>query len=199
MDQFNERVYNYVRVDGETLRNINDNTRKIWDDAVRKGIKDIIDITEDDDKDKCYLVDLSVYQTLLTAAKESEGKDPYGIPNVNFTLIGRSDKRWEEFRKERLERGFDVSELWALDSTIANFILPRLKAFKEEHCGHPAFMSDETWDKEIDKMILAFECLRDENFGYEQELSYKENNEKWVKMIDKGLKSFIKHIQDLWW
>lgn len=56
-------------------------------------------------------------------------KDPYGIKNVNFSLIDNTDDRWEDYKKQRLERGFDNSELWSLDSTIAEFVYPRLKAF----------------------------------------------------------------------
>lgn len=40
----------------------------------------------------------------------------------------KAQKRWE---LERKSRGFDSTELWNLDATIAEFILPRLIAFKE--------------------------------------------------------------------
>lgn len=43
--------------------------------------------------------------------------DPYGIKNVNFSLISKDDNRFEAYKKQRLERGFDDSEMWSLDCT----------------------------------------------------------------------------------
>lgn len=40
-----------------------------------------------------------------------------------------SEKRRNELQKELQENGFDSSELWNLDYTIAKFVLPRLKAY----------------------------------------------------------------------
>lgn len=37
--------------------------------------------------------------------------DPYGIKNVNFSLISKDDNRFEAYKKQRLERGFDDSEM----------------------------------------------------------------------------------------
>lgn len=42
-----------------------------------------------------------------------------------------SEKRRNELQKELQENGFDSSELWNLDFTIAKFVLPRLKAYIE--------------------------------------------------------------------
>lgn len=40
----------------------------------------------------------------------------------------KAQKKWQ---LERNVRGFDTTELWNLDATIAEFVLPRLIAFKE--------------------------------------------------------------------
>ena len=45
--------------------------------------------------------------------------DVYGIKNVNFSTINVEDTNWNLFEKQRLERGFDDSELWSLDKTIS--------------------------------------------------------------------------------
>lgn len=80
--------------------------------------------------------------------------------------------------KQRWTRGFDDSELWSLDWTIAKFVLPRLKAFREMgKAGCPAeFLFGDGTDAEIeagqahfmalvDKMIYAFECKVHDDTG----------------------------------
>ena len=78
-----------------------------------------------------------------------------------------------KFFWQRRTRGFDDPELWSLDNTLAEYILPRLKAFREGGLlGIPAsfcnnvhiHLDDEAHDEElekwkavIDKMIFAFE------------------------------------------
>jgi hypothetical protein len=54
-------------------------------------------------------------------------------------------------------KGFSDSDTYSLDVTITKFVLPRLKRFKELHCGFPNGFTMETWDETIDKMINAFE------------------------------------------
>ena len=52
-----------------------------------------------------------------------------------------------------------MSELWDLDYTFADFILPRLKAFKKNTISVPAQLSETEWNDILDKMILAFEYI----------------------------------------
>ena len=117
--------------------------------------------------------------------------DAYGVPGVNFTLVGRDDRRWNDFRAQRLERGFDDSETWSLDSTIAKFILPRLIRFKEINAGYPGTVSEQEWDDILDRMILAFSLLASDAAF----VTAKEDQEK----IDEGLALFAKWYQYLWW
>lgn len=54
------------------------------------------------------------------------------------------------------------SDLWSLDITIAEFVLPRLKKFKKENDAYPGvdeMNTPEKWDEALDKMILAFEYV----------------------------------------
>lgn len=117
--------------------------------------------------------------------------DAYGVPNVNFTLAGKEDKRWQEFKTQRLERGFDDSETWSLDSSIARFILPRLIRFKEINAGYPGTISEQEWDDILDRMILAFSLLASDVVF----CTGKEDQKK----IDEGLALFAKWYQHLWW
>ena len=76
------------------------------------------------------------YKEGYAAGNKDKAFDPYGVENINFSLdLKEDDERKEIFKKQRLERGFDETELWNLDTTILKFILPRLKAFKENTFG----------------------------------------------------------------
>lgn len=113
------------------------------------------------------------------------------IPNICFSLLSEDDKRESEYSKQRLERGFDDSETWSLDGTISSFILPRLKRFKEVKAGFPAkFKNEDEWDLILDKMIDAFQLMKDE-FSYSGD---EENNR-----IEEGLDFFREYFHTLWW
>lgn len=89
-----------------------------------------------------------------------ESKDPYGINNVNFSLISPDHPKWDKFTKQRLERGFDDSETWNLDLTIAKFVLPRLESFKESFMGYPGFLKNEDeWKAILEKCVRHFVCI----------------------------------------
>lgn len=113
------------------------------------------------------------------------GIDPYGMKNINFSCeLSETDSRKEEYKKQRIERGFDDTELWNLDLTILRFILPRLKAFKDIAVGTPSgFKNEDEWIECIDRMIKSIESIieDDENADWE------------------GFELFKKHFFDLWW
>jgi hypothetical protein len=106
----------------------------------------------------------------------------------------RLAKRESLFKKQRKERGWDDSETWSLDTTIARLVLPRLKRFKEVNCGYPGFLSIEKWDEILDHMIYAMEVCSDEELYYGCKLKKKD----W-KRVSKGFKLFGKYFQNLWW
>ena len=119
---------------------------------------------------------------------KNEGADPYGIPNVNFTVIEPGDTRWEAFKKQRLDHGFDESETWNLDATIIAFTLPRLKEFRECHGGYPACYTGDQWNEKLDDMIYWME-----NY----DVPYNEDVDK--KRMVKGKKTFFDEFSGLWW
>lgn len=118
-------------------------------------------------------------------------RDPYGIKNVNFSLIDETDERWDVFQKQRLERGFDDSETWSLDGTIAKFIEPRLEAFYEDtkNIGcHPANMCYEDWLTIIEKLINGFKLLANDEIKTDEE----------EKIEQETLELFAKYFHALW-
>jgi hypothetical protein len=129
-------------------------------------------------------------------------------------------------RKKYLkEKGLYVmnKELWNLDYTIAEWILPRLKLYKAKTIGYPSIdrkvysetkklknITFEDWQNILDEIILGFEQILidpldiaiDKNLDFKNKTDYKiyEDicNERQEK-IERGLDLFKYYIQDLWW
>ena len=125
-------------------------------------------------------------------SKKGEDIKYLNIPNVCFSLTDKKDKREKEFSKQRIERGFDDSETWSLDSSIASFTVPRLKRFKEVNNGAPFQLNIEEWNIILDKMITSFELIL-ENSG---SCIWNEGEEK---QVNEGLDLFRNYFFDLWW
>lgn len=98
----------------------------------------------------------------------------------------------ELWKQQREERGFDDTELWNLDSTIAQFILPRLKRFKEmtDKYPNPDFSSMEEWNEALDKMIGAFHFMVEEKYGCFDGPMFEDAEE--------GLRLFAQYFGNLW-
>jgi len=95
------------------------------------------------------------------------------------------------FWGQRLQRGFDDSITWSLDATVSEFLLPRLRRFKEINIAYPAGMTAEEWDQALDKMIAAFEFGASEERWLDIGPGYAKHQE--------GLDLFAKHFWSLWW
>jgi len=127
------------------------------------------------------------------------------IPNVCFSLaehIPDEDKRHNHLSQQRKTNGFDDTELWNLHSTIAGFIIPRLKRFAETTHGYPTFyQSMKMWEKDLNKMVRAFELAAgDEMFGKwdsPDTKEKKEENKRW-KEYEEGMKLFQENFLSLW-
>lgn len=64
--------------------------------------------------------------------------------------------------------GFSEDELWSLDVTLAQFILPRLKYFRDweiriRPMDDPKYKK---WIEELDKMIDAIDLVSNTNCGW---------------------------------
>jgi hypothetical protein len=101
----------------------------------------------------------------------------------DFSLYKRAFKHYGQ----RLSRGWDDSDCWNLDETIAEFVLPRLKKFKENPFGCPSTLTEKEWDTILGKMVHAFE----------KSLSFhltKEEDEE----VQEGLNLFAEYFFSLW-
>ncbi|MCQ2210231.1 MAG: hypothetical protein MJZ34_08065 [Paludibacteraceae bacterium] len=129
---------------------------------VREAANYLIDVDEDEPRDVLsYPVEV-----------ENDGIDVLGRKNVNFSLdccANVEDDRFDVWKKQRIERGFDDTELWNLYATIMQFTIPRLKAFRDEVHGFPcSFETIEEWKNTIDEMIWSMEWyMEKDNFDCE--------------------------------
>ena len=110
-----------------------------------------------------------------------------GVPNICFSLTDKDDSRESEYSEQRISRGFDDSETWALANTIAKFIIPRLKRFIEISNDH--FIRS-THDYEL--FLRSLELINRDNGSWI--FTESEENE-----LEKGLKLFPEIFQTLWW
>lgn len=71
-------------------------------------------------------------------------------------------KHKRKVQLKKLGSYVNPKETWNLDQNITKYILPRLIMFKKLTNGYPCrdeIDSPESWDKALDKMILAFKYI----------------------------------------
>ena len=112
--------------------------------------------------------------------------------------LKRGDKRIKKYAKQRKERGFDDTETWSLDQSIAKFVLPRLKRFKEINNGFPCHLKSEEWNNILDQIIDGFECVIKRE-DWELKPSDTDSWHEINKRAENGLKLFAEHFRELWW
>ena len=106
-----------------------------------------------------------------------------------------NDKKYKKYNKQLKKHGFCDSETWDFRSVISEFILPRLKRFKEVTNGYPPELTFKEWKNILDKMIFAFEWVSIYN---NLDLNQKEINDGFKK-YNEGMDLFSKYFMNLWW
>jgi hypothetical protein len=102
-----------------------------------------------------------------------------------------TNKRARRFFWQRMTRGWDDSETWSLDYSLAKVILPRLKRFKQITIATPGELKEQEWNDILDKMIVTFEFAASEERWNATPEDYDKHNE--------GLKLFAEYYWALWW
>ena len=108
--------------------------------------------------------------------------------------VSRNFKQSIKFFWQRKAKGFDDSEMWNLDQSLARLILPRLKRFKEINKSLSETGQSKDLMESVDEMIFAFEWIDNaKHFGSSlvvDDMSHKR--------VENGLKLFSKHYTSLW-
>jgi len=122
-------------------------------------------------------------------------------------IWNRLSDYWRETKWgfQRMFRGYDDTAVWSLDSYITDIALPVLKYLRKNGCsignveGWENMSFDEMeleWYKIMDKMILAFQIMKDDDRSCEiHDVEYYKERQK---KIEEGLKLFAKYYQNLW-
>lgn len=112
-------------------------------------------------------------------------------------------------KRQKIKKKLKVKnrELWNLDHTIAEWIVPRLKQFKKiniTYPGRPPMDTPEKWDAALDKMILAFELSKQDpldiyrkEFHQDYEL-FRKKTKEYEAVVQEGLYLFATYFMDLW-
>ena len=91
--------------------------------------------------------------------------------------------------KKKKNLSIPNSEIWGLNYTLAKYILPRLKRFKEVCCSYPCELTETEWKEILNKMIWSFQYIIKFDFIEEEEVD---------EQCQEGLDLFAKYFRDLW-
>jgi hypothetical protein len=117
----------------------------------------------------------------------------------NFSIADEVYKdvpeRLDHFKKQREENGFDDTETWHLDKTVALFLMPRLERFIQVNNGFPTGETEESYNEKLNFILKSF-----------QEYYYNENEEVSLEIEKERLSNAKKAAVllgelwfDLWW
>lgn len=104
----------------------------------------------------------------------------------------RMIKRHLLFWWQRRTRGWTDEDTWALDSSLAKLILPRLQRFQEITFGFPPDVSFEEWLDILNEMIWGFEWV----IKYGKDSDHDVAN---YERAQKAIELFAKWYFYLWW
>ena len=86
---------------------------------------------------------------------------PEALNNICFSVADdvyeKEPERKELYRQQRFLIGFDDTETWHMDRTMALFIIPRLKRFMEVNNGIANGETEESYYEKLRFIIQAFE------------------------------------------
>jgi uncharacterized protein YqcC (DUF446 family) len=98
-------------------------------------------------------------------------------------------KTLEKYKKQREEQGFDDTETWHLDTTLALFLIPRLKRFIEVNNGFPNGETYESYTEKLKFIVKSFEeyysNMYDKEASLEIEKERLENAKQAVELLSK--------------
>ena len=121
---------------------------------------------------------------------------PEAINNINFSVADeiyeKDNTEKEKYKQQRFENGFDDTETWHMDRTIALFIIPRLKKFIEINNGIPIGETVESYNEKLRFIISAFENYYATNKYYES----VDDNER--KQLTDDVKLAVEYLSKLW-
>ena len=115
--------------------------------------------------------------------------------SVAEEVYARDSETLEKYRKQRDSQGFDDTETWHLDRTLALFLIPRLERFIQVNNGFPTSETEESYDEKLNFILNSFkEYYHNEN----EEVSLEIEKER-LSNAKKAAVLLGELWFDLWW
>jgi hypothetical protein len=143
---------------------------------------------------------MSQNKSKLTQKKSKDSSKSYTTTEKNNFSVAEevySDEpeKLEKYKKQRDEKGFDDTETWHLDKTVALFLIPRLKRYIEVNNGFPNGETEQSFNEKLNFIVKSFEeYYQDENIKVSLELE-KER----LANAQKAILILSDLWFDLWW
>ena len=107
--------------------------------------------------------------------------------------------------KRKKKNKIKPEELWDLDITIVEWLLPRMKAFKEQTDGYPGNITWNQWMSILDRIITGLEAYVEE-YDWDDNLSTEKNlkldadfSHIRTAKFQEAMQLLTKHFSNLWW
>ena len=117
-------------------------------------------------------------------------------------FLKKDDKRYESYVSFKERHGFSPDECWNLDDTLAEFLLPRLRYFRNNTRGYPSQIKTfKQWTDILDKIIWSFE-QKLKHGGLPMDKALQEmgmDRDIYYKKYRQGISLFGKWWQAFWW
>jgi hypothetical protein len=104
-------------------------------------------------------------------------------------------EKLEKYKKQRDERGFDDTETWHLDKTLALFLIPRLERFIQVNNGYPGGETEESFNEKLNFILKSFKEYYN---GENNEVSLELEKERLIN-ANKAVVILGEIWFDLWW
>jgi hypothetical protein len=143
---------------------------------------------------------MSQNKSKLTQKKSKDSlKSSTTTETSNFSIAEEVYKdvpeRLEHFKKQREENGFDDTETWHLDKTLALFLIPRLERFIQVNNGFPNGETEESFNEKLNYILKSFQQYY---YGENEEVSLELEKER-VSNLKKAAAILGEIWFDLWW
>ena len=120
---------------------------------------------------------------------------PEALNNICFSIadeVYQKDlKQQEIYRQQRFLNGFDDTETWHMDRTMALFIIPRLKRFMEINNGIANGETEESYYEKMRFIVKAFEDYYASDKYYKSEMPEREE-------LINNVKQALEYLHNLW-
>jgi hypothetical protein len=104
-------------------------------------------------------------------------------------------EKLEKYKKHRYDRGFDDTETWHLDKTLALFLIPRLERFIQVNNGYPGGETEESFNEKLNFILKSFKEYYN---GENNEVSLELEKERLIN-ANKAVVILGEIWFDLWW